>query len=426
MPSAYRRDVIWQASGNTLAQSVGVLGIPMMTRLYTPQEFAVQALFIQAVTFATAVMTWRYEYFVQLPRARGDVRALNRLVLILGLAAIAVLSYIFWLYREPVAAQMGSAAVAPWLVFVPVTGVMVSWAVAAQHNAQRFGDFKLSGLSELAGKVFYVGTGIAGGLAQLGASSLIATTALGAAGKAAFIILGRPAWGRHLLCARVSRVRRVFARYHRLASSTVLAHLLSTSAIAAPQVALAHLYGADVLGQFALVLTTIYLPSSLLGSAIGQVYYQRAAQIHAQGGSFFELWRTTASRLALIGAPVYGLIALASPMAYPLVFGHQWGLAGTLAMWMSLAAFGSFFSGPMDRTCLIVGAGLYSILWSLFRLLTTLLVIWLADLLHLHPVEFVAALVAQMCLAYGIDFWMGARFSRGHLGIFSPQVKERL
>ncbi len=425
MRSAYWRDVIWQASGNTLAQAVGILGIPVMTRLYTPQEFAVQALFIQLMTLGTALVTWRYEYFVQLPRARGDARALNQLVLILGMVAIAVLSPVLWNYRESLAAQMGNRALAPWLPFVPVTCALVSWAVASQNNAQRFGDFKTSGFSELVGKLCYVGVGIAGGIAHLGACALIATTALGATGKTLFIFLSRPSWGKYLWHAQASRVRQVLSRYHRLASSTVLAHLLSTAAIMAPQVTLAHLYGADVLGQFALVLTTIYLPSSLLGSAIGHVYYQRAALIYSQGESFFGLWRGTAAKLALIGAPVFGLVALVSPWAYPLVFGPQWTLAGTLATWMSLAAFGSFISGPMDRTCLIVGAGLYAILWSLFRLLSTLLVVWLATRLPLEPNEFIAILVTQMCLAYGIDFWAGARFSQGRLGIFTSKAKEQ-
>lgn len=393
-----------------------------MTRLYTPQDFAIQSLFIQLVTLSTAIVTWRYEYFVQLPRARGNVRALNGLIAILGVLSIVVLSPIFWLVREPLAHLMGTTALASWLVFVPITAVLISWALATQSNAQRFGDFKTSGLSELAGKITYVVAGISGGVAHLGASSLIATTALGAIGKAAFIAIKRPAWGRYVLCSRFSRVRQVSAQYLILANSTVLAHLLSSLAIATPQIAIARLYGEIVLGQFALVLATIYLPSSLLGAAIGHVYYQRAAQLHSQGKSFFELWRATAYKLALIGLPIYAVISLVSSVAYPIVFGAQWELAGNLAMWMSLAAYGSFVSGPMDRTCLIVNAGFYSIVWGVFRLLSTFFVIALAYYFHFTPMQFTAALVLQMCTAYSIDFMMGLRFSQGHLGAFGSNT----
>lgn len=415
----YWRDIFWQSSGSSLAQLVGIAGIPILTRLYTPEDFAVQSLFLQVVTLATALVTWRYEYFVQLPKSDDDVRFLNGLVLALGAFAVLILTPVFWILRDGLAQQLGNQDVAPWLSLAPATAVLVSWAVAAQNNAQRFGDFKTSGLSELAGKLSYVSTGIAGALLSLGAGGLVMTTAFGAIGKAAYVFLLRPRWGKETLRTGVHPMQRVLARYGRLATSTVLAHLLTSSAIAMPQIALAHLYGANVLGQFALAMATIYLPSGLLGVAIGHVYYQRAAQQWANGSPFFTLWRSTALKLLMIGVPVFGLVVLLSKHAYPFIFGDQWDLAGEFAALMAIAAFGSFVSSPMDRTCLVVGAGSYSVVWSVYRVLSTAVVIWLALALRITPQSFVVALVIQMCVAYGIDFWMSFRFSHGRLGIFA-------
>lgn len=414
----YWRDIAWQATGSSLAQVVGVVGMPILTRLYAPEDFAVQALFIQVVTYATAVVTWRYEYFVQLPRLNDDTRALNRLVLLLGTLAVMALTPILFVYRDALALQLGNQDVAPWLFLAPVTAVLVSWAIAAQNNAQRAGDFRSSGLSELVAKLTYVFTGIAGALMRLGILGLILTTATGAIGKCAYVLARSPRLADGPFRMELEPMRRVGSRYGRLATSTVLAHVLTTSAIAVPQVAMAHLYGADVLGQFALVLATIYLPSALVGAAIGHVYYQRAAKLWAEGQPFFGLWRTTVQKLLWVGIPVYGLVALLSGLAYPFIFGAPWGLAGEFAMWMAVAAFASFVSSPMDRTCLIVGAGMYAIFWSLFRAVSTVFVVWLAWLESFAYSSFVVALVIQMCAAYGIDLWMSRRFSQGRLGAF--------
>lgn len=415
--SSYWRDIGWQASGNTLAQFVGVAGVPLLTRLYTPSDFAAQSLFIQVVTFCTAIVTWRYEYFVQLPKNDEDARTLNGIVLLLGLLAIVVLMPIFWLLQRPLAIQLGNSAVAPWLTLAPLTAVLVSWGVATQNNAQRNRDFKNSGLSELVGKLAYVLTGLLAALAQLGSVGLILTTALGAIAKSVFVFLLRPEWGLNLLRFDRLDIRTISRQYGKLASSTVVSHLLSTSAVAVPQIALGRLYGADVLGQFALVLATIYLPSGLLGAAIGQVYYQRAAASWANNEPFHGLWRDTLRKLLLIGVPIYGAIALLSPFAYPFIFGNQWYQAGTLASVMSLAAFGSFVTSPMDRSCLVVGAWRYSISWSVFRLLSTFIVIWVATEFYLSPIGFVMALALQMCTAYGIDLIMSRRFSRIQNGV---------
>jgi teichuronic acid exporter len=414
--SSYWRDVAWQSSGASLAQLVGIAGIPVLTRLYAPEEFAIQSLFLQVVTYVTALVTWRYEYFVQLPKSDDDVRALNRLVLILGFLSAVALTPVFWIFRGAVAVQFGNSGVAPWLFLAPLTAVLFSWAVAAQNNAQRLGDFRTSGLSELVGKLAYVSTGIAGAMMHLGSAGLIVTTAVAAIGKSGLVLLQRRMWRKVPLRTDVGAVRRVQRHYGRLATSTVISHLLSTSALAIPQVAIARLYGIDVLGQFALVMATIFLPSGLLGAAIGQVYYQRAAKQWADGSAFSALWRDMVHKLLIIGVPAYIAAALLSEVAYPFVFGDQWQLAGEFGKWMAIAAFGSFVSSPMDRTCLIVGVASYSILWSIYRLVSTVVVVWLASTLGLSPSSFVIAFAAQMCAAYGIDFWMSYRFSQGRLG----------
>lgn len=417
--SRYWRDVAWQSSGTSLAQLVGVAGIPVLTRLYSPGDFAVQSLFLQVVTYATALVSWRYEYFIQLPKSDADAKGLNRLVLGFGIIAVIALTPLIWIVRDGVARHLGNQDVAPWLVLAPATAVLVSWAVMAQNNAQRSGDFRTSGLSELAGKLSYVASGVAGALLSLGALGLVVATAMSAVGKSAYVFVMREGRQKEAPGSGADAMKRVRLRYARLATLTVVAHVLTTSAIAMPQVAMSHLYGAEVLGQFALVLATIYLPTGLLGAAIGSVYYQRAARQWAEGRPFVALWRGTAARLALIGVPVYAAVALVSGIAYPYVFGDQWRLAGELAVPMALAACGSFVTSPLDRTCLVVGAGSYLLLWSLFRTFTAALVIWLAWARGFTPMGFVMALAIQASLAYGIDFWMGHRFSQGRLGYFA-------
>lgn len=421
--SSHWRDIAWLLSGTGLAQLVGVAGIPVLTRLYTPEDFAVQSLFLQVVTYATALVTWRYEYFVQLPRSDDDVRALNRLVLILGCFTVLVSTPLFWMFGDVVAVQLGNSDVAPWLILAPMTAVLFSWSVAIQNNAQRRGDFKTSGLSELVGKLAYVSTGIVGALAHLGAAGLVITSGASAIGKAAFGICAQPVRKSGTLHVEVDAVRRVKRHYGQLATSTVLAHVLSTSAIALPQVAMARLYGADILGQFALVMATVFLPSGLIGVAVGNVYYQRAAKTWAEGAPFVTLWREMALKLLMIGVPVYALVALFSGVAYPFVFGDQWDVAGGFATCMAAAAFVSFVSTPMDRTCLIVGAGSYLVLWSVCRLVSIVIVVWVAAALDVSPSSFVMAIAAQMCIALIVDFWASYKFSQGRLGVFAYRLR---
>ena len=122
--------------------------------------------------------------------------------------------------------------------------------------------------------------------------------------------------------------------------------------------------------------------------------------------------------MLVIGIPVYGLVALVSGYAYPFVFGAQWHLAGEFATWMAVAALASFVSSPMDRTCLVVGAGSYLLLWSLLRAVSSIFVVWLAWTQGFEASSFIMVLSVQMFLLYAIDFYMSHRFSNGQLGVF--------
>jgi O-antigen/teichoic acid export membrane protein len=419
--SQYWRDVAWQASGNASAQLVGIVGIPVLSRLYTPAEFAMQSLFVQVVTYATALMTWRYEFFLQLPKNDEDAKSLNDLVLALGLINTILLTGLVWVFRIDLAAILGNSGLEVWIVIAPLTAFLVSLALCNQHRVQRARDFKTTGISQLVGQTSYVATAVTGALANLGATGLIVATAFSATGKIIWLKLRfrADADSRPKTQHPFRSALRLGKRYFKMANATVVSHLLSTTAVTIPLVGIGRLYGTYELGQYALVLATIYLPSGLLGAAIGQVYYQRAAQAWANSESLVPLWKKTVAKLLLIGVPAYMIISILSPIAYPFVFGGQWEQSGEFARYLSIAALCSFISSPLDRTRLIVGAWRYSLVWSTFRVVSASLVIWIGLQLSLPILSFIYLLTIQMCLVYMIDLLMGYWFCRGSAAVAS-------
>src|SRR5690606_15587793 len=77
-------------------------------------------------------------------------------------------------------------------------------------------------------------------------------------------------------CGGFVGIHRLSRAYSRLGGSLVISHVFLSCTAAIPSVFIAHAYGSEMLGQFALAFQAVYLPSALLGSAIGNVYYQRA------------------------------------------------------------------------------------------------------------------------------------------------------
>lgn len=429
--SRYWTDISWLASGNAVAQILGILALPLLTRLFTPTDFGLQNLFIRVVGFSTVILTLRYEYFIQLPKYDDDAKGLVRVVLWLSVLGALIASPIVWAYRGVLAHALGDPALATWLPFVPLTAALISLSIAVQHWTQRRKNYPRASISELAGRGAYVGTALTGYWVLPGAAGLILAHAGAALGKIIWLtrsVKRRPHANHGVNSGRVkdkrvndenvfsgtigiAGLRRAATNYFRLSGSMVFSHLMLACTSAIPPLYIAHAYGAQTLGQFALVISTIFLPSSLIGNAIGQVYYQRAAERWARGESFIDLWYSTVKLLLYISLPLYLGIALVSPSVFPFIFGRAWADAGQYAALMAIGAAFSFLTSPLDRACLVVGAWQYVPLWHTARAVTTGLVAWLASVNEWDIHIFLTWLVAQMTVMYLIDFWAEWRFA---------------
>ena len=395
--------------------------MPALTRLYSPESFALQSLLVQVMGFAIVMLTLRYEFFVQLPSEDSDASSLIILVFVMGICGVIAITPLIWSFKYVIANLFGMATLTNWLVLIPGTAALVSASVALQNYAQRKGRYRLSSLSELGGKSAYIGTCLVGFWVFPDPAGLMLATAAGAIAKifSLFVFFRRginskccrPFCGKPLSIGTLMELLSVAGAYVRLSGSTVASHLLLSVTLIIPSAYIARAYGAENLGQFALAYSTIYLPTALIGNAIGQVYYQRAAERWAANRGFNDLWFATAKRLILVGFPIYASLFLMSSWVYPLIFGAQWTISGQLASIMSISAFFSFISSPLDRACLVVGAWRYVPLWHGTRAFSTGLIVMLSWLNSWSLKHFIIGLVVQTSIIYLIDYWAEFRFS---------------
>ncbi|MFJ4457255.1 oligosaccharide flippase family protein [Pseudomonas sp. NPDC089392] len=408
--SSYWRDIFLQASGNTIAQVVGVLGIPLLSRLYAPQEFAVQNIFLQLVMFFAGIMTWRYEYFFQMLKDDQQARWLFSGIIKLGVVSGVVLTVALYAFSAEIAHLLSVEQGAHVLVIAPLSAFLVSLALAFQHNAQRSGAYKVSALSEVFGKSAYVASGAL--LAAVTASGLIFTTLFSALGKIGALL----PYSKNLVFGTRAHVPDAVSPLKKHASGAnalVMSHILVTVSSAAPIFYISAVYGTEILGQFSMVMATIFLPSGLIGAAIGQVFYQRAA-LHAEEPLVLRgLWSMTIRKLVLFGVPIYLCAGILSPWLYPFVLGGQWHDAGLYAQVLMVAALSAFVSTPLDRVSLVLRYNWYLPALHVFRLTATGVLLALATHLGLDFKTFLIFYVVQVSAVYLLDL-LFAHFLIGH------------
>ena len=75
--TSFAGDVLKLVSGTTLAQAIGILITPILTRLYAPEAFGTLALFTSITSILSVIACMRYELAIMLPES--DEEAANLL-----------------------------------------------------------------------------------------------------------------------------------------------------------------------------------------------------------------------------------------------------------------------------------------------------------------------------------------------------------
>ena len=74
--SEFVRNVLTLITGTTIAQAIPIAIGPILTRIYTPEEFGLYGIFIAIVSIVSVVATARYELAIIQPKLDKDVNHL--------------------------------------------------------------------------------------------------------------------------------------------------------------------------------------------------------------------------------------------------------------------------------------------------------------------------------------------------------------
>jgi teichuronic acid exporter len=409
--SKYVSDIFLQGSGNAIAQVIGVLTIPILTRLFTPEEYGVMSLFTNVVAFLSILITFRFEYLILLPKE--DKVALNLLSIILRAGfVISLIVLIFIICNKSfIVSKIKLEEISKYLIFTPFTAFLMSTSVSVQQFQQRKQNYLLSGVSEIINKVGVFVFALGFFLIFRSTEALIFSASFGLFAKIIYLSykdgLLKKSWNSFQKTIVLYSLR----KYWKSSISFSVSNAVLAITGYLPIYFITNYYGMEVLGNWSLMIMALYLPTSVIGTAIGQVFYERAAKQNAAGLPFNALWLSTVKLLLIISIPCFLIISVLSPYLFTILFGEKWRLAGEYASIFSIAAGISFICTPLDRSCYIINQWKYPYFYNSLRLLFVIVILVIARKYSLTFKEFLWIHVSQTVLLYCFDLFMSFYFS---------------
>lgn len=401
-------------TGTTLAQVVTVAISPLLGRLYTPIDFGLYALFMSLVLILMVAASGKYEMAILLPETDED--AFN--ILCLGLlvaAGFCSIALILAVALNPLWKKLlQQEGFGLWLALVPLTVWITSatlclsnWAVRTQH----FSDVARTRICVALASAFV--SVVLGWHAGTPGGMIIAYIIGQALGLGMMLWLLREHWSRLLGSVSRNSMMTMARRYKRFPQFSILSNISETIAGQLPVLLMTSYFGPAVVGFFSLGQRVVRMPMSLISSAIGDVFRQKASAAYIRHGECAALFRRTARMLFLFSIVPFILLYLFAPSIISFVFGSQWKTAGDYLQIITLMCFLQFTSSPLSAMFIIAEKQSLDLVIQISLVVLTSAAIWFGHFSYGSPAAAILLFSLVYCLKYVIEFSLSRRFSQG-------------
>ena len=398
----FLKNVATLAGATAFGQIVSVLGSLILTRLYTPEDFGILAIFTSLLSQLLVFASLRYEWAIPLPK--NDQTAVDLLVLcftincgITALIGIGVL-----VGGHQIAIWSNAPGLEPFIRFLPLLLFFAGCYRAFNYWGLRKKAFGAIARTKLAQSLLTTGSQISLGLMTNGAFGLIVGTVLhSGVGIGGLALSFWQDWKARLKNVSIGNLSKVSRKYSRFPTFSVWSSFCNSAGLAAPALLLAFFYDPTAVGSFAVAQRVTSIPATFIGSSISQVFLANAySLIHQDPHQLKHLHRRMTFLLLGIGLCI-GLGLLFSPWVFPLLFGEKWHSSGVMAQYMAL-----MFVASLTVSSLSILEWLdkqdWMLVWNVIRLVFIYLGFFFADAAQWSASSAIAVFSLIMTIMYGL------------------------
>lgn len=342
--------------GGTVASRLILgLSLPMITRLYSPGDFALLAVYVATLALIGSVANLRLGRTIPLPA--DDAEAAN----LLALSLFAAIGFGALLALPVIAAPkrmtdlLGQPDFLPLLWMIPVGVFLAAAYQALQFWASRKRRYSLVARTR-------IGRAVGGAGTQLGFGAVSITPFGLLFGHMIYGGLGIFTLARDLLrneraaLAAISPggMWRALKEYRRFPIYSVPEALANSAGVQVPVILIAAVAAGPEAGYLALAMQVMALPMALVGQSVAQVFIAEAPD-RMRAGTLPAFTRRTSLMLFKLGSMVLIPVGVLSPYVFAPLFGSDWGRAGEIVLWMTPWHVLQFAASPVSAVLHVTG-----------------------------------------------------------------------
>lgn len=329
-----------------MGQSIVVLTSPLLTRLYSPEDFGLLAVYSSLLATIGVVASLRYQLAIPLPES--DEKAAHVVVLsllvVLAVSLLTAIVVLFW--GSFITTLTNTPALTDYMWLLPIGLLLMGTYEVFNYWTIRTKSFSAIARTKLSQSGSMVAVQL-GGYA-LGPLALLLGRIFGyAAGTTILVMLAvRNRWT-DFRAVTIRGVIQSAGRYRRFPIYSTWGAAFNTAGVQLPPLLFAALFSSSVAGIYMLAHRVLAMPMTLIGKSIADVFFVDAVNAKREN-RLAPLVAGIHEKLAHIAMPPALILVLIGPELFSLVFGSNWRQAGEFAQFMAPWIYLVFVTSPLS------------------------------------------------------------------------------
>lgn len=396
------KNILVAASGTIFAQSLGLITTPIITRIYTPNDYGMFSAILAVVMVLSSVSTLRYEIAIPIERDLNKIFSLVKLCLLISLSISALVFLTIIFFSERISIFLDLKDSQGLLFLIPVLLLINSFFKIFNFVNVRFKAFKFISkvkvIQSLLASAIKISFGISGfnylGLVygNLGQEAL---------GIFAFYSKFKKKGFKLFILDDISGIKALAIKYIKFAKYQTPSQLLLSVSQRLPTLFIVAIFSSKELGYFSLAFGMLSLPINLIGSSVSNVFYSEISEIGTDDSKkIYSLSVNILKKLFAIGIIPTAVVLLFGSDIFSYVFGEQWLIAGELAELLIVLILIRFVVSPIMSCLNLYGMQRFQLKVNALRLTILLLTFFIVDYLGFNLHTVILVFVTVSCLIY--------------------------
>lgn len=385
-----------------------VLASPILTRLYSPADFGIFAIFFSIATFFSVIINAKYEQTILLPGSDNDSFLLVFIAIIISTACSCLIMFavvVILTFKMFVANQ--------WLYLLPITCFFIGIFQSGYYWIIRNKKFRLLSALRVIQALIIIIFSIVLFFVVPGFWGMILGYVVGqvVVGLIILCLLFRDA-RKYLKDISVTKGIKLIKRYKNFPLYSGLSGLTENLSAQLP-VFLSTIIDKATVGYYSLAQRVTRVPISVISTAIGDVFRQRASFEYVGRGNcrviFMRVFWLLLS-VSIVPAVIFFMFA---PELFSWIFGVKWMVAGEYARIFTVRFLLQFIVNPLGNMFIVAEKQKIDFGMQIYLLIANVLSFWCGYyLLHSVKIYFIL-LTAFYSFKYFFELIMSYKFSLG-------------